>query len=105
MGIFPDRMCSVCGEWFYTNLGSTHRDCHTHCAFLKAEIGSLRQSLVEAHEQLEGLVNAHRERGECTEELKQVAYEFGMSVRPDEFVWLDEEIERIKEENRRKRGK
>lgn len=92
MGLFPDKQCLECKSHYYSCDGKHH-----HCQILDNDIARLRVSLGEAHDLIECLIAAYRARGECVDELKQVAYWMGMSVRSDEFVWLDEEIKRLKD--------
>ena len=89
MGIFPIK-CDVCGEYFcpaYSNV---------HCTHLVKEVKNHEESTREDSILMENLVKAYRERGECKNEILAIAYHIGMSVSLKEFVWLDEEIERLK---------
>lgn len=88
----PNMECSECGQWYWSFKG------HTHCAVLQEEIDRLQRRLDGAHATIDRIVLAHRERGECTQELMRAAYEAGLSTKPDEFVWLDDLIDHIEEE-------
>lgn len=98
MGLFPDRLCPSCGKGFHSFNGQW-----THCDVIQHDLDQTCQSLRRANDLVMKIINAYRSRGECVAELMEAVYEFGMSVRHDEFRWLDEELERLNAKREQKK--
>lgn len=89
--IFPVD-CPICGDR-YCSLKTI-----SHCVFLANELKNAQDIQGICSELMSATVLAFREKGECYQEIVKMAYYLGWSTSNKEFKWLDEEIEKIKEE-------
>lgn len=90
MGLFPVS-CAICGG-YYCSLYAED----SHCQFLERELDNCEKKLSKEVELIQAIIKAYKSGGDCKQEILNAAYDHGFSVSKTEFVWLEDEIKRLK---------
>lgn len=100
MGLFP-KHCKVCDGYFIPYYSDVH------CEAVEGDIESLKRNIckdIQRNNQLiRDIIQAYKKQEGLEKAILAAAYDFGYSVSPDRFIWLEDEIERFRKEDEEKR--
>jgi hypothetical protein len=94
MGIFPIK-CDACKKHFVPS------NSHIHCTSLEKDVENQRQSLEKYFNLLDNIIKAFRKNEGLDEAVLAAAFDLGHSVSSKEFIWLDEEMERLRKKTKK----